>query len=339
MAEAPKQRTVLITGTSSGIGLATAARLARDPQSRYMVIATMRDPRRSAALEAAVGSALGRTLRVERLDVNCEKSVRECMEVYGESVDVLVNNAGVGAVGPLEGTAMAELQRVVDTNVMGVVRAVRAVLPHMKRRRGGHIVVISSVMGRHGLLFNEVYSASKFAVEGFCESLAMQLLHFNVAVTLVEPGPVHTALERQLLEAAEEAEFPGADEETLRYFRCGGRRHFLPAAAAPRSDEPPLRPSAGAALRRPPGGAVHSRHARPPTPPRRSAPGRYGGAALRYVRLLPAERRPRLERPLAAGRSPPAGLGRSRGLSSIGFEWRRGGGHVMVSSKSPPPKK
>lgn len=226
MAEAPKQRTVLITGTSSGIGLATAARLARDPQSRYMVIATMRDPRRSAALEAAVGSALGRTLRVERLDVNCEKSVRECMEVYGESVDVLVNNAGVGAVGPLEGTAMAELQRVVDTNVMGVVRAVRAVLPHMKRRRGGHIVVISSVMGRHGLLFNEVYSASKFAVEGFCESLAMQLLHFNVAVTLVEPGPVHTALERQLLEEAEEAEFPGADEETLRYFRCS----YLPAA-------------------------------------------------------------------------------------------------------------
>lgn len=74
----------------------------------------------------------------------------QCIPVVPLLPSPAVNNAGVGAVGPLEGTAMAELQRVVDTNVMGVVRAVRAVLPHMKRRRGGHIVVISSVMGRHG---------------------------------------------------------------------------------------------------------------------------------------------------------------------------------------------
>lgn len=120
-----------------------------------------------------------------------------------------VNNAGVGHVGPVESISVEEMKRIFETNFFGAVRMIKAVLPEMKRRQSGHIVVISSVMGLQGeargggsrcgrgltprggltalspspptgIVFNDVYAASKFAVEGFCESLAVQLLQFNV---------------------------------------------------------------------------------------------------------------------------------------------------------------
>ncbi|NXC51385.1 RDH8 dehydrogenase, partial [Penelope pileata] len=90
------------------------------------------------------------------------------------------NNAGVGHVGPVESVGLEEMKKIFETNFFGVVRMIRALLPEMKRRRSGHIVVVSSVMGLQGVVFNDVYAASKFAVEGFCESLAVQLLQFNV---------------------------------------------------------------------------------------------------------------------------------------------------------------
>ncbi|NXT27361.1 RDH8 dehydrogenase, partial [Syrrhaptes paradoxus] len=124
---------------------------------------------------------LGRTLSVRRLDVCSDTSVAECLgTVPGGHVDVLVNNAGVGHVGPVEGTSLEEMKRIFETNFFGAVRMIKGVLPEMKRRQKGHIVVVSSVMGLQGIIFNDVYAASKFAVEGFCESLAVQLLRFNV---------------------------------------------------------------------------------------------------------------------------------------------------------------
>ncbi|XP_077643798.1 retinol dehydrogenase 8 [Lonchura striata] len=220
-------RTVLVTGCSSGIGLALAVLLARDPQRRYLVLATMRDLARRGPLEAAAGAAVGDTLRLLPLDVTSDASVAECLrQVPGGRVDVVVNNAGVGLLGPLESASGPEVQRVFDTNVFGVLRLTQALLPQMKQRRSGHIVVVSSVMGLQGVAFNDVYAASKFAVEGLCESLAVQLLHFNVFVSLVEPGPVHTEFERKLLREVEKSEFPGADAETLRCFR----EVFLPAS-------------------------------------------------------------------------------------------------------------
>ncbi|XP_068778859.1 retinol dehydrogenase 8 [Struthio camelus] len=215
----PAPRTVLITGCSSGIGLAVAVRLAQDPQRRFQVIATMRDLGKKEKLEEAAGPALGRTLSIQRLDVCSESSVAECMgSIPGGRVDVLVNNAGVGHVGPVESVSVEEMKRVFETNFFGAVRMIKAVLPDMKRRQSGHIVVISSVMGLQGIVFNDVYAASKFAVEGFCESLAVQLLRFNVFVSMVEPGPVKTDFELKLLEEASRREFPGADPATVRYF-------------------------------------------------------------------------------------------------------------------------
>ncbi|NXC75431.1 RDH8 dehydrogenase, partial [Anhinga anhinga] len=145
------------------------------------VIATMRDLRKKEKLEKAAGPALGKTLSIQRLDVCSDSSVAECMgSIPGGRVDVLVNNAGVGHVGPVESISVEEMKRVFETNFFGAVRMIKAVLPDMKRRQSGHIVVISSVMGLQGIVFNDVYAASKFAVEGFCESLAVQLLQFNV---------------------------------------------------------------------------------------------------------------------------------------------------------------
>uniref|UniRef100_A0A673ZDN8 Zmp:0000001048 n=1 Tax=Salmo trutta TaxID=8032 RepID=A0A673ZDN8_SALTR len=137
-----------------------------------------------------------------------------------------VSNAGVGMIGPLECHSVSDGQGLFDTNFFGLVLLVKEVLPDMKRRRSGHIVVMSSIMGIQGeLLFNDVYSASKFAVEGFCESLAVQwsfispcFVHLSLSL-LLEPGPVGTEFERKVYDDAEKMDLAGADEETARIFR------------------------------------------------------------------------------------------------------------------------
>ncbi|NWY07333.1 RDH8 dehydrogenase, partial [Nothoprocta ornata] len=129
-----------------------------------------------------------------------------------------VSNAGVGMIGPLECQSLSDMQRLMDTNFFGLVRLVKEVLPDMKRRRSGHIVVISSIMGLQGIVFNDIYAASKFAVEGFCESLVVQTLHFNIAISLVEPGPVTTEFEAKVYEEAERADYSRTDPETADIF-------------------------------------------------------------------------------------------------------------------------
>ncbi|XP_060883322.1 retinol dehydrogenase 8 [Labrus mixtus] len=213
-------RRVLVTGCSSGIGLAVAARLAKDELRRFKVVATMRDLSKRGPLEKAAGDSLNKTLEIKQLDACCEASIRECVDSLPDRrVDVLVNNAGVGMIGPLECQSISAMKDLFDTNFFGLARLVKELLPDMKRRQSGHIVVMSSVMGIQGLLFNDVYSASKFAVEGFCESLAVQALKFNIKTTLVEPGPVVTEFERKVYDDAEMMDLSGTDEETAKMFR------------------------------------------------------------------------------------------------------------------------
>ncbi|XP_045066901.1 retinol dehydrogenase 8-like [Coregonus clupeaformis] len=205
-------RRVLVTGCSSGIGLAVAVGL--------KVVATMRDLGKREPQEREAGDTLNRSLEIRQLDACCEDSIRECVDsLQDRRVDVLVSNAGVGMIGPLECQSVSEMQELFDTNFFGLVRLVKEVLPDMKQRQSGHIVVMSSIMGIQGLLFNDVYSASKFAVEGFCESLAVQAMKFNVKMILVEPGPVGTEFERKVYEDAEKMDLARADEETARIFR------------------------------------------------------------------------------------------------------------------------
>ncbi|NXG38732.1 DHB1 dehydrogenase, partial [Dromaius novaehollandiae] len=199
---AMEKTTVLITGCSSGIGLALAVRLASDPAQRFKVYATMRDLAKGERLRERLGGCRTDALEVLQLDVTDPRSLAEAAHrLQGQRLDVLVCNAGVGLMGPLETCSEQAMRGVFDVNLFGVVRTIQAFLPAMKRRRAGRIVVSSSVGGLQGgrvlpracpaqpgapgkgrrsgrcsapgVPFNAVYCASKFAVEGLCESLAV----------------------------------------------------------------------------------------------------------------------------------------------------------------------
>ncbi|XP_054988232.1 17-beta-hydroxysteroid dehydrogenase type 1 [Sorex araneus] len=188
---------VLITGCSSGIGMHLALRLASDPSRSFKVYATMRDLGAKGPLwEAAQsrGCPPG-SLETLQLDVREADSLAAAQAQVTEGhVDVLVCNAAQGLMGPLEGLTASEVASVLDVNVAGTVRVLQAFLPDMKRRRSGHIFVTGSIGGLIGMPFLDVYSASKFALEGLCECLALQLLPFGIHVSLIECGPVHTPL-------------------------------------------------------------------------------------------------------------------------------------------------
>ncbi|MEU9073724.1 SDR family oxidoreductase [Kitasatospora sp. NPDC048538] len=181
---------VLITGTSSGIGLAAAVAAAR---AGYGVVATMRDTARAEALRhAAVEAGVGERIEIERLDVTDPASVAACLETvlarHGR-LDAVVNNAGAGYVGTIEQDGMAPVRSTMEVNFFGVVEVTRAALPHL-RATGGRVITVTSVGGVVGQPFNEAYCAAKFAVEGFMEALAPVAATVGVHVTVVEPGAV-----------------------------------------------------------------------------------------------------------------------------------------------------
>jgi NAD(P)-dependent dehydrogenase (short-subunit alcohol dehydrogenase family) len=184
-------RVALITGTSSGIGLATAVAFAR---AGFRTIATMRDPARAGALRERAARD-GVALEVRALDVERADSVAGCVQGvlrdFG-TVDVLVNNAGAGFIAALEQTSEAELHRVMEVNFYGAWRTTRAVLPTMRTAGRGRIVSVTSVGGLFGQPFNDAYCAAKFAVEGAMEALAPVAARFGVRVSVIEPGPVNT---------------------------------------------------------------------------------------------------------------------------------------------------
>jgi NAD(P)-dependent dehydrogenase (short-subunit alcohol dehydrogenase family) len=170
-------KTVLITGCSSGFGLETARYfLDRD----WKVIATMRTPREDVLPRSE-------RLRLLALDVTDPESVRQAVEAAGP-IDVLVNNAGIGMLGALEGTSMETTREVFETNTLGTMAVTQAVLPQFRQRKAGVIVNVTSSVTLKPLPLLSIYTASKAAVNAFTESLALELQQFNVRVSLVIPG-------------------------------------------------------------------------------------------------------------------------------------------------------
>ena len=169
--------TVLITGSSSGYGLETARYF---HSQGWSVIATMRTPRPDVLPESE-------RLRILPLDVTNPESIQAALEASGP-IDVLVNNAGIGAIGAFEATPMTTTRELFDTNTFAVMAITQAVLPQFRERRSGVLVNVTSsvVLARMPLV--AIYAASKTAVEGFTASLALELEEFNVRVKLVEPG-------------------------------------------------------------------------------------------------------------------------------------------------------
>ena len=178
--------TILITGSSTGIGRATAERFARDG---WNVAATMRDPADGAAFADADN------VLVTSLDVTDEASITAAVAAtidrFG-SIDVLVNNAGYAAYGAIEATSMEAIRRQLDTNVVGLLAVTKAVLPHFRGQASGTIVNVSSPAGKIGFPLGTLYCGSKHAVEGMSEAMSYELGAIGVRMKIVEPGAIRT---------------------------------------------------------------------------------------------------------------------------------------------------
>jgi NAD(P)-dependent dehydrogenase (short-subunit alcohol dehydrogenase family) len=165
----------LITGCSSGFGRGAAVELTK---RGHEVIATARRPEVLDDLDVA---------QVLALDVDSDASVAETVTAAGR-IDVLVNNAGIGLIGPVERLPIEEGKRLFETNFFGAVRMIQAVLPQMRERGSGKIINVSSVAGRVSPPLDGMYSGTKFALEGLSEALKVEVEHFGIKVALVEPG-------------------------------------------------------------------------------------------------------------------------------------------------------
>ncbi len=189
-------RTVLITGTSSGFGLAATTELAK---RGWNVIATMRNLERRAALDEAVSRAgVWERVSVELLDVtephSVDAAVTAVLEKTGGRLDAVVHNAGVAVGAFFEDLPESDERRVMETNFFGVLRLTRALLPVFRTQRRGRILIVSSDSAFSGEPANSIYCASKWAVEGWAESLAFEVCPFGIDVILVEPGPYRTGI-------------------------------------------------------------------------------------------------------------------------------------------------
>jgi NAD(P)-dependent dehydrogenase (short-subunit alcohol dehydrogenase family) len=199
-AAAPK--VVLITGGSDGLGKAAAILLA---ERGYRVVAAGRSPKKLAEMET-LASQKKLPLSTVELDVCSDESVKEAVQrVIGEygAIDVLINNAGVGYMAAVEEIAMADFKQQFETNLFGVLRVTQAVLPNMRERRSGRILMISSVAGLVSPPTYGAYSSSKHALEGLSNALRLELYPFGIRVVLIEPGYIVTNFQQTAKDLAQ----------------------------------------------------------------------------------------------------------------------------------------
>lgn len=199
MAQQLQGKVALVTGASSGIGEATAVALAAEGAA--VAIAARRVDRLDT-LKTKLEAEGARVVAVE-LDVTDEAACRAAVERTVQELgglDIVINNAGVMLLGPIEGADTQDWRRMVETNVLGLMYVTHAALPHLLER-GGDVVQVSSVAGRVARAGSGVYNASKFAVGAFSESLRQEVTTRGVRVTLVEPGAVATELQSHITHA------------------------------------------------------------------------------------------------------------------------------------------
>ncbi len=195
------EKIAIVTGSSSGIGLLTTVELAL---SGYRVVATMRDLARSGRLEEAAGKAGVRgQLDLRKLDITqfdtLPGAVADIVADH-DRVDLLVNNAGFSVAGFGEDLQLHEYRKQFETNFFGNVAMTKALIPVMRRQKSGHIIQVTSVAGRAGQPMLSAYSGSKFALEGFSESLRIETHSLGIRIALVEPGSYDTDIwERNVL--------------------------------------------------------------------------------------------------------------------------------------------
>lgn len=222
------QKTVFITGTSSGIGTETALYFY---EMGWNVVATMRRPeeRQTPLHQNGLPDLV-------HLDVTDESSIQAAVDYALQkyaTIDVLVNNAGYAAYGPFESTAPAKIKKEYDTNVFGLMAVTRALLPQFRKQKNGTIINVASVGGQTGFPLYSIYNSTKFAVEGFSESLQYELAPHNIKVRLVEPGVIKTDFYDRSLDRVDSGGADGAYDDFLRRAKKNLSDEFIRQGSGP----------------------------------------------------------------------------------------------------------
>ena len=188
-------KTIFITGSSSGLGRAAAKLFA---SKGWKVIASMRDPKKEKELGGISGIQL---MSLDVTDPDQIESVAE--QVVGSGgVDVVFNNAGYGLAGALEGLTDDQIVRLVNTNMLGTIRTTKAFIPHFREKRAGLFINTTSLGGLMSFPFNSIYHATKWAIEGWSESMAFELNQFGIGIKTIEPGGIRTDFFTRSLDTA-----------------------------------------------------------------------------------------------------------------------------------------
>jgi NAD(P)-dependent dehydrogenase (short-subunit alcohol dehydrogenase family) len=223
-------KTVLVTGASSGIGLETAVYFF---EQGWTVIATMRDPdkRRTPLHEKG-------QIDLVHLDVTDSASIRTAVQHVVDThqrLDVLVNNAGYAVYGPFEATTPAQMMRQFNTNVFGLLEVTRACLPLFRQQKEGVVVNVASMGGRIGFPLYTLYNSTKWAVEGFSEALRYELKPLNIRVKLIEPGVIKTDFYDRSLETVDSTSLMEAYGEILKRGQKRAGENALRTGITPRA--------------------------------------------------------------------------------------------------------
>ena len=210
------EHSIFITGSSTGLGKATAKLFAA---KGWQVLATMRQPER----ETELGSIPGVTLLA--LDVTQPAQIRAVARRAIElgPIDVVFNNAGYGLAGPLEGTTDDQIVREVDTNLLGVIRTTQAFIPYFRERKAGLFITTTSIGGHAAFPFNSVYHATKWALEGFCESMAFELSKFGIGIKTVAPGGIKTDFQTRSMVIGQHPAYDALVAKAYAFFRSPER--------------------------------------------------------------------------------------------------------------------
>ena len=201
-------KTIFITGASTGIGKATAILFA---SKGWNVIATMRNPDGANELNAFANITL---LKLDVTDVEeINETVKKSIKLH--NIDVVLNNAGYGLAGPLEGTSDEQLTSIITTNLLGVIRVTKAFVPYFREKGKGLFISTTSIGGLVSFPFFSVYHATKWAIEGWSESMAFELKRFGIGIKTISPGSTNTDFASRSLDLAAHPEY---DEMVKNYF-------------------------------------------------------------------------------------------------------------------------
>jgi NAD(P)-dependent dehydrogenase (short-subunit alcohol dehydrogenase family) len=218
-------KTIVITGASSGIGRAASKHFAAQG---WQVAATMRKPENETELVE------GENIKRYPLDVtdqaSIEHAVAQILNDY-QTVDVVLNNAGYGLAGPFEAASAEQIRRQFETNVFGLMEVTRAFLPHFRANRAGMFINVSSLGGRITYPFTSLYHSTKWALEGFSESLAFELGELGIQVKLIEPGAVATDFSGRSMEFAMPTALPDYGPAVQKFMAAQANSDRKPATA------------------------------------------------------------------------------------------------------------